>query len=59
MNELGLDSPSLAFHIRKLGNLITKVNDEYILTEEGKKAYKIITEVEGRKEEGIIENSPL
>jgi fatty-acyl-CoA synthase len=37
MNELGLDSPSLAFHIRKLGNLITKVNDDYTLTEEGKR----------------------
>jgi Predicted transcriptional regulator len=55
MNELGLDSPSLAFHIRKLGNLITKVNDEYTLTEEGKKAYKIIMEVEGRKGESILE----
>jgi DNA-binding transcriptional ArsR family regulator len=62
MNELGLDSPSLAFHIRKLGNLITKVNDEYTLTEEGKKAYKIIMEVEGRKGESVLEreeeNSP-
>lgn len=59
MNELGLDSPSLAFHLRKLGDLIEKVNDEYVLTEEGIRAYKIITEVEGgvKDEKGVIEES--
>ncbi|BDC17965.1 winged helix-turn-helix domain-containing protein [Acidianus sp. HS-5] len=59
MNELSIDSPSLAFHLRKLGNLIQKVNDEYVLTEEGKRAYNIIMEVEGKEEVKEKSSTPI
>ncbi|MCG3109092.1 hypothetical protein L3N51_01382 [Metallosphaera sp. J1] len=43
-NELGLDSPSLSFHLRKLDGLVTK-NEEgiYRLTDDGVKALNLIS----------------
>lgn len=48
MDELGVDSPTLAFHLKKLGGLVEK-NERgfYDLTELGRKALRVLEEVEG------------
>ncbi|MGB9706165.1 MAG: winged helix-turn-helix domain-containing protein [Pyrobaculum sp.] len=48
MEEIGVDSPTLAFHLKKLAGLVEK-NEKgfYQLTEAGERAVKIIKEVEG------------
>jgi len=48
MEELGVDSPTLAFHLKKLAGLVEK-NDRgfYVLTEVGKKALEVMSLLEG------------
>ena len=48
MEGVGVDSPTLAFHLKKLAGLVEK-NEKgfYQLTEAGERAVKIIKEVEG------------
>lgn len=61
MKELNLDSPALAFHLKKLGSLIQKDNGNYTLTELGKKAYALLQQLKGeatipeRKRKSLIE----
>lgn len=47
MEELGVDSPTLAFHIKKLGGLVEK-NERgfYILTEAGRRALSVVKQLE-------------
>jgi DNA-binding transcriptional ArsR family regulator len=47
MNALNVDSPTLAFHLRKLGGLVEKQGDVYVLTELGKKAYGLLLSLDG------------
>ncbi|WP_158613757.1 winged helix-turn-helix domain-containing protein [Sulfodiicoccus acidiphilus] len=47
MNELSIESPALAFHMRKLEGLIEKVKDSYRLTDLGRRAYGVILSLKG------------
>ena len=43
-NELGLDSPSLSFHLLKLGGIVTKnEHGTYLLTDDGVKALNLLS----------------
>ncbi|MEM0373084.1 MAG: winged helix-turn-helix domain-containing protein [Ignisphaera sp.] len=49
LEELDIESPALAFHLKKLDGLISKNNEgKYTLTEEGKKALSIINMIENQ-----------
>ncbi|GAA5420215.1 ArsR/SmtB family transcription factor [Sulfurisphaera tokodaii] len=49
LEELDIESPALAFHLKKLDGLISKNNEgKYTLTEEGKKALSIINMIESQ-----------
>ncbi|QIW23579.1 ArsR family transcriptional regulator [Sulfolobus sp. S-194] len=49
LEELNIESPALAFHLKKLDGLISKDNEgKYTLTEEGKKALSIINMIESQ-----------
>lgn len=67
MKELNIESPALAFHLKKLGPLIQKDNGNYKLTELGKKAYSLLLQLseekvmlkegdEEEKESGIMDS---
>lgn len=48
MEELGVDSPTLAFHLKKLAGLVEKGNNGfYRLTELGRRALEVMAMVEG------------
>ncbi|BFI74857.1 ArsR/SmtB family transcription factor [Sulfurisphaera ohwakuensis] len=49
LEELDIESPALAFHLKKLDGLISKDNEgKYTLTEQGKKALSIINMIESQ-----------
>jgi|BEDMetMinimDraft_2_1075160.scaffolds.fasta_scaffold03865_2 DNA-binding transcriptional ArsR family regulator len=65
MEELSVESPALAFHMRKLEGLVEKVRDTYRLTDLGRRAYGVILSLRGEggsqnkktEESGQVENN--